>query len=39
MTVNFEKNVYFSNEKAHAIVGVDNSLSQLNISEVHFQVT
>lgn len=39
MTVNFEKNVYFSNDMANAMVNVDNSQSHLDIKELDFQVT
>ena len=39
LSVNFDKNVFYSNEIANADVMVDNSKSQLKINEVEFQVT
>ena len=39
MVVTFDKNVFFSNEIAYATVTVDNALSQLQVTEVEFQVS
>ena len=39
LEVRFDKNVFYSNEIASADVTVDNSKSQLPITEVEFQVT
>ena len=39
LTVNFDKNVFYSNEVANAVVAVDNTNQHLRIREVEFQVT
>lgn len=36
LTVNFDKNVFYSNEVANALIGVDNSNQHLKIKEVEF---
>jgi len=39
MVVNFDKNIFYSNEIANAMVTVNNSECKLKIIEVEFQVT
>ena len=39
MVVNLEKNVFYSNEVANAMITVNNSECKLKITEVEFQVT
>jgi hypothetical protein len=39
MQVAFQKNVFFSNEIANAMVTVDNTKSKLRVNEIEFQVT
>lgn len=38
MMVEFEKNVYFPDDKASAIVQADNTKSQLKIKEIEFEI-
>ena len=38
MMVEFEKNVYFPDEKASAIVQADNTKSQLKVKEIEFEI-
>lgn len=39
MVVNFDKNIFYSNELANAMITVNNSECSLNITEIEFQVT
>jgi hypothetical protein len=38
MSVEFEKNVYFPDEKASAIVTADNTKGQMKIKEIEFEI-
>ena len=38
LSVQFQKNVFFANEVAQALVGVDNSKCQLDIESIHFDL-
>ena len=38
MSVLFDKNIFYSNEIAHATVTINNSKSELDIADIEFQI-